>query len=208
MNILDVLLVLLNFFFLDRDPRRCARYHGDKHLNKMQLEYAQIASTAYRFVCGGAAVDETVYRATHRNHPVVLWACQSRAHVMAVINVGLALAEEKKERALTRNTLHPGKPWKTTHASTPVLEFIRDHMPDASQFQDGDRWTDPPACMPEKFRRMSDDIVECYRLYYAGDKVSVTGLAWEPYAREPWFIQGCKRKLHEEEEQSSKRICI
>lgn len=44
-------MTCLNFFFLDRDVEICASYHGDKHLNKMQLEYAQIASTVVRECC-------------------------------------------------------------------------------------------------------------------------------------------------------------
>ena len=36
------------FGYLDKDPKRCAEMHCDKHVVKMILEYAQLLSTAHR----------------------------------------------------------------------------------------------------------------------------------------------------------------
>lgn len=196
MILIRVLIYLLNFFFLDRNPRRCASYHGDKHLNKMQLEYAQIASTVMWHLHAQRPFlkqDEKIYKATHKNHPMVKWACQSRSHVAMVIQVGLALAEEKKSRAQVAQLL--GKTWKTEHKSTPVLQWIWNHLPDSSYFEAGAAWTDPPSCMPECLRQKGGDVVECYRLYYTGHKVRLVGLSWRPYAEEPWFLEGCRQRL-------------
>lgn len=196
-RVYSLLIYLLNFFFLDRDARRCAAYHGDKHLNKMQLEYAQIASTVMWHIHERRPflpLERPLYKATHKNHPVVQWARQSRAHVAAIIEVGLALAEEKVVRAAVAKRL--GKTWKTTHKSTPVLQWIKDHLPsDDSYFEQGSTWTDPPACMPECLRNKGADVVDCYRLYYAGHKIRITGLAWRPYAEEPWFLEECRQRL-------------
>lgn len=38
----------MDIFRLDNDPTVCAKYHCDKHVVKMILEYAQILSTAHR----------------------------------------------------------------------------------------------------------------------------------------------------------------
>jgi hypothetical protein len=99
-----VLSVLLNFFFLDRDPVKCARYHGDKHLNKMQLESAQIASFVWHvnvFDGLSGAVDgqdekfgdikANIYKRSrsHIHHPVVKWACQSPQHYLAICDLGI-----------------------------------------------------------------------------------------------------------------------
>ena len=81
MCLINFLLTCLNFFFLDRDVETCASYHGDKHLNKMQLEYAQIASTVVRQLSPSNVPDGT-YKETHKNHPVVKWAKKSRSHVI------------------------------------------------------------------------------------------------------------------------------
>ena len=37
----------MNIFFIDRDPVLAARYHCDKHVYKMIVEYAQLMSTAH-----------------------------------------------------------------------------------------------------------------------------------------------------------------
>ena len=36
----------MNLFILDNDLDKCAEYHIDKHVGKMQLEAAQLLSTA------------------------------------------------------------------------------------------------------------------------------------------------------------------
>ena len=42
----------MNIFFIDRDPVLAARYHCDKHVPKMIVEYAQLMSTAHRLLDG------------------------------------------------------------------------------------------------------------------------------------------------------------
>lgn len=197
-----VLVYLLNFFFLDRDPKKCAKYHGDKHLNKMQLEYAQIVSTVWWIVATRNSlldspvftrIRDSIYKPTHIHHPVVVWAAQSRAHALAIIEVGLALAEEKKTRAVVAKQY--GKKWSTEHKSTPVLQFIRDNLPTADLFELGDTWRDPPACMPKCIRDASSDVVECYRLFYSAHKVELTGLKWLPYVEEPDFLADTRKRI-------------
>ena len=38
----------MNIFYLDNNQSICAKYHVDKHVVKMILEYAQMLSTAHR----------------------------------------------------------------------------------------------------------------------------------------------------------------
>ncbi len=42
----------MNIFYLDHDVYKCAEMHNDKHTVKMILEYAQLLSTAHRFLDG------------------------------------------------------------------------------------------------------------------------------------------------------------
>ena len=39
----------MNIFFLHSNPRRCAKYHSDKHLVKMILELTQLLTCAQYF---------------------------------------------------------------------------------------------------------------------------------------------------------------
>lgn len=195
---LHFLFTCLNFFFLDRDVEACAAAHGDKHINKMQLEYAQIASTVVRGIAARNVdlhVPEGTYKSTHTHHPVVKWATQSRAHVMWIIDLGIALDKEKAKRAVIAKQM--GKKWSATHKSQAVLHMLKEKMFDASYFEQGDAWSDPPACMPDCLRNAEPNVVDAYRLYYVGPKMQVLGLAWKPYAEEPAFVESSRKRLRE-----------
>jgi len=194
--LLQLLFTCLNFFFLDRDVEKCAAAHGDKHINKMQWEDAQIASTVFRTIDPALASGLQIYKPTHVNHPVVKWATQSRAHVMWVIDLGIALDKEKAKRAVVAKQM--GKTWSARHKSQAVLDLLKENMLDASCFQNGDTWIDPPACMPDCIRNAEPvNVVEAYRLYYVGPKMQVLGLAWKPFAEEPEFVEPSRKRLRE-----------
>lgn len=62
----------MNIFALDKDPALCARYHIDKHVVKMVIEYCQLLSNAVWSV--GIVAP---YKKTHYNHPASKWARES-----------------------------------------------------------------------------------------------------------------------------------
>lgn len=92
---------MVNFFYLEnRDindtsawAATCAEYHGDKHLHKMIVEYAQIMSTVWHFSVHPCQLKTTrctctieegslpagLYKKSHIHHPVVLW-CQKTSN--------------------------------------------------------------------------------------------------------------------------------
>ena len=62
----------MNIFILDKNIKKCASYHCDKHVAKMILESAQMLSTAVRL-----AGDDIGYKVTHQNHPCMVWTRNS-----------------------------------------------------------------------------------------------------------------------------------
>ena len=42
----------MNIFYLHEDPVQNAKWHIDKHIVKMPIEYAQLLSTAHRMLDG------------------------------------------------------------------------------------------------------------------------------------------------------------
>lgn len=137
----------MNIFVLDLDPRRCARYHCDFHVDKMITETAQILST----VLGGP------YKPTHVNHPCVRWAEGGIDNVAWLLALGEALGDEFKYRR--------GKP----HASALVIDEVE------RRFSPRLRNVQPPShfalAMPEPLRESAltaspEKAVECYRAYY------------------------------------------
>jgi hypothetical protein len=62
----------MNIFILDYDFNNCCKYMVDKHIIKMQLESAQLLSTAVRI----SGIDKG-YQITHKNHPCSIWVRSS-----------------------------------------------------------------------------------------------------------------------------------
>jgi len=156
----------MNIFFLSRKLRRCARWHCDKHVVKMILEYTQMLYTAHHENGGTATIVEFApiclssgkrgYKSHAKNHPCTKWVRQNLTHYTWLLELAFLLVDEHKRR------FSP----KTVHACFPHLEWLRDNPPPHI----GDmEWYDPPTAMPDEFR-ISDDAVECYIAYYNGSK--------------------------------------
>ena len=89
----------MNIFYLDKHYRTCAKQHVDKHVVKMIVEYAQLLSTAHRVLDGeeyegrtannrrirrfkmaNSNIENTLYKASHINHPSAIWVRESSQH--------------------------------------------------------------------------------------------------------------------------------
>ncbi len=179
----------MNLFYLDDNLDKCAEYHIDKHVLKMQLEAAQLLTTALwvdkligyvpraltpdelamvkEASKAEPAIDErkfTRYLPTHHNHPSNIWVRSSLEHFYWTINYVNALNEEAQYRGY--------KP----HASC----------------REANRLPEPKALVDTGFRpptqAMSDnykqsDTVQAYRSYYLGEKASIASwkVRGEPY---------------------------
>lgn len=102
MDILHVLLVLLNFFYLSENDEDCAKFHGDKHLHKMIVEHCQVLSSVWHNISDQKSVKcpDRLYKKNkaRSSHPVVLWATESLAHYRKVVSVTRALLKERINR--------------------------------------------------------------------------------------------------------------
>ena len=154
----------MNIFILDPDPAIAAVSQCDKHIVKMPLETAQMLCTAL-----SGYVEETRYRPTHRNHPCTLWAGQSRANFMWLVQHGYALSSEYTRRYGRR------------HKSEDVIDWAHGHrhlIPIAGG------QTDFVQAMPDEYR--GDCAISAYRAYYIGEKSSIA--AWKISSATPdWW---------------------
>lgn len=137
----------MNIFYLDRDPKSCAKMHCDKHVVKMILETAQLLCTTH-WLCGS----EAQYRATHKNHPSTVWVRSSINHYRWLCKLGIELSKEY--------TFRYGK----THKSQSVIQWCMDNEPSLPNKP----FVDPPLAMPEHCKL--SDTVESYRNYYLIEK--------------------------------------
>ncbi len=84
----------MNIFFLDKNPKLVAQYHVDRHVIKMNLENAQLISTAYRSLTG----NDKGYKSTHANHPCGKWVRNSYENYRWMLELGHYLNEEYRYR--------------------------------------------------------------------------------------------------------------
>lgn len=70
----------MNIFVLDTDPELAAKYHCDKHVVKMCLEYAQILSTVVHQKNPILHDHLNLYKPTHVKHPCVIWVHEDPIH--------------------------------------------------------------------------------------------------------------------------------
>jgi len=157
----------MNIFFLHKDPRICARYHCDKHVVKMILEYAQILSTAHRVLDG--VRHGQIYKATHIDHPCSVWIRKSHKNYKWLYHLFAELLEEY--------TYRYGKRHATTRLK-PYLWNFPLNIPITKKM------TPRPKCVVEECKNRS--VIRSYRNYYMNSKRHIAN--WKNREVPVWFI--------------------
>jgi hypothetical protein len=87
----------MNIFWLSLNIELCARYHCDKHIYKMILEYASMLSTTHRIL----DYDENslynrapLYKKTHANHPCTKWVRETSGNYNKLYELFYAVCKE------------------------------------------------------------------------------------------------------------------
>lgn len=137
----------MNIFYLDKNPRKCAEYHNDKHVVKMILETAQLLCSAH-WATGGDAP----YKLSHKNHPSSIWVREDLNNYMWLCELGINLCWEYTHR------------YGKTHKTYDVLLWCSDNHPKIPN----NRFSHPPLAMPDEYKELCH--VQSYRNYYMGDK--------------------------------------
>jgi hypothetical protein len=185
----------MNIFYLDRDTRKCAEMHVDKHCVKMILEYAQLLSTAHR-VLDGVLTDgvsqsgrkrkyyvlndereQVLYSATHLNHPSAVWVRHSAANYMWLA--------ELLEQCCIEYSYRYGKIHKVE--SSGLMQALKNTFP--KNIPDKP-FTEPTPAMPDECK-VAGDSLQSYRNYYVMNKGHLWSWKGKINSRsEPqWFIK-------------------
>ena len=176
----------MNIFYLHPNPKTCAQQHVDKHVVKMILEYAQLLSTAHRFLDGTEILqttefgrqmkrwqlpderDAVLYKATHIQHPSAIWTRQSDANYVFLWQLFSCLLDEYTFR------------YEKIHATSRLLKPL-EALP--LRIASGD-FTQPTPAMPDKYK-IAGDSVTSYRNYYRGSKSHL--FAWKKREMPDWL---------------------
>jgi hypothetical protein len=159
----------MNIFYVDKDAKLAARSLCDKHVVKMIVETAQLLSTAHRVIDGKETevltsdkgpkkmlilpndiMDDTLYQATHVNHPSAKWVRES------VVNYFWLLGHFKD--LLAEYTFRYGK----IHKCNSMWDCL---LIPPKGIRRGLLFSPPPCCMPTKYI-VDEDTVINYRMYY------------------------------------------
>ena len=156
----------MNIFVLDLDVKKCAEYHNDKHVVKMILETAQLLCGVHHMT--HQVTHQVPYKLSHKNHPCSIWARESLTNYLWLCELGLELSKEYTYRYGKR------------HKSQDVIEWCLTNKP----YICDKGFTEPAKAMPDKYKVKS--VVESYRNYYNGDKVSFS--KWKNREIPNWFM--------------------
>lgn len=153
----------MNIFFLHTNPRKCARWHCDKHVVKMLLETCQLLYTCHWMVTLGKPNFETApykngtlqrgYKKAHWNHPCSKWVRLSLFNYVWLATLGMELLREYEFR------------YGKTHSCEEHIKWLYKNSP-CGLINKG--WIEPYLAMPEEYK--SGDAIASYRKYYIGAK--------------------------------------
>ena len=176
----------MNIFYLHEDPIQNAKWHIDKHIVKMPIEYAQLMSTAHRLLDGEMYLGKTaigrnikrwklhderediLYKASHINHPSAIWVRESIENYFQMYKLYMAVLAEFTNR------------YGKVHGSSKLsIALIR--PPSNIPMVKG---TQLPQCMPEICKVKNNPIL-AYRNYYIVEKNSFA--SWKNREIPEWF---------------------
>ena len=178
----------MNIFYLDHDVNKCAEYHNDKHVVKMILEYAQLLSTAHRYLDGTLSVrlsktgrkqnwyylsdnrDDLLYNATHINHPSAKWCRDSAANYKWLYDLFCACCDEY--------TFRYGK----VHLTDQKLRHVLSHLP--KNIGKSKLFEEPWRAMPDDVK-IGNDSLASYRNYYINNKTHLA--TWKKRNKPEWY---------------------
>jgi hypothetical protein len=180
----------MNIFYLHNDTRLCAEQHVDKHVVKMILEYAQLLSTAHRFLDGTISVgksasgrkktsyvlmdsrDSILYSATHINHPSAIWARKNVQNYMWLA--------ELLEQTCVEYTYRYGKVHSVERSG--LMQMLKNNFP--MNLPIGE-FTEPPPAMPDDCK-VPGNSIQSYHNYYIQKKNHFA--KWKNRPTPDWFI--------------------
>ena len=179
----------MNIFYLDKHYRTCAKQHVDKHVVKMIVEYAQLLSTAHRVLDGeeyegrtannrrirrfkmaNSNIENTLYKASHINHPSAIWVRKSSQHYWWLYLLFRELCMEYTHRY--------GKIHSTESKLGEILQIKPKNIKDNG-------FVEPPQAMPD-YCKVPGDSIKAYQMYYVNEKIGFA--KWTKRDIPSWFV--------------------
>jgi hypothetical protein len=142
----------MNIFVLSLCPSLCAKYHNDKHVVKMILEYAQLLCTAHHELDNNP--NSNLYKSAFKNHPCAIWVRESSGNYCWLYILFKYLCKEYTYR-------YSNKLKKKHHMAEIKLLDILHNVPSNIPFGNITKF---PQAMPDDVKHNNSIIA--YKQYY------------------------------------------
>lgn len=180
----------MNIFYLSSYPEVCAKMHNDSHCSKMIIEYAQLMSTAHRYLDGemyygltkngrkikrwkvNSNLEDVLYKASHINHPSAIWVRQSKENYEYLYKLWTELHNEFVYRYRS-GSLNPHESYRKLHEA---LKYPPINIPEGN-------FTQPTPAMPDDVKDKCSIL--SYRKYYNKYKQHLA--KWSKREVPEWF---------------------
>ncbi len=164
---------MVNFFYLDKDPIKCATFYCDKHVVKILVEILQILSQIHHNI-GTKKPPYKKCKAIHSTLAPYQWASHSIGNYKFCINLAKALLNEYKYRYK-----------KDSHKSEKALLWLENNIPNKIKNKNRTKFllTNNVKIYSEYFK----DIILASRYMYVDFKCSND--KWTNREIPEWFIK-------------------
>jgi hypothetical protein len=167
---------MVNFFYLDKDPKKCAKYYCNKHIIKIPIEIAQILSKIHYELNSNIDFSKIYKKSIVVNNSIgpYQWIKESYDNYIWACKLGLELINEYKLRYNKEN-----------HKTEIILIFLFNNPPKLlkkgiTKFIGTNKY--------DMFQFISNDPVICARYNYA--EMKCTHDKWNKEVSPPdWFIK-------------------
>jgi hypothetical protein len=182
---------MVNLFYLDKDPKKCAQYYCDKHVNKILIEIGQILSQIHHLY-GTKTPPYKSCKAVSKNLKPLRWAFSSKSNYLYCCDLGKALLDEYKFRYQ-----------KDSHKCEKVIQWLTENIPSKIEGKRRTKFllTDNVSIYSEYFK----DPVEASRYMYVDFKCKNDN--WSRRGKPIWFDL-YKKKSEKEKEKLKYKIMI
>ena len=167
---------MVNFFYLDKDPKKCAQYYCNKHVIKIPIEIAQILSKMHYDLNSNIDFSKIYKNSIVVNNSIgpYQWIKESYNNYIWACKLGLELINEYKLRYN-----------KDKHKTEIILKYLFNNPPKLlkkgiTKFIGTNKY--------DMFQFISNDPVICARYNYA--EMKCTNDKWNKNTAPPeWFIK-------------------
>lgn len=162
---------MVNFFYLDKNPKKCAKMYCDKHVNKIMIEICQLLCNVIHNNTDMNAPYKKCKNISEKLSPY-MWANRSKSNYIYLLNLAENLLLEYKYRYE-----------KKEHKTEKVIIWLKNNIPNHFEFKNRTKLIYTKNI--DIFSKYYKDDIEASRMIYAIYKCKND--KWTKREKPEWF---------------------